>query len=98
MHTASKHCHAVEASISVGITAHRMLQAVADDCHGFMAGDHLYRMDYQDFVRKHRQSKADITVAALPMDQVRHIRPATAHFVTAAARVMLRGRAESTSS
>ena len=35
------------------------------------AGDHLYRMDYQDFVRKHRQSKADITVAALPMDQAR---------------------------
>ena len=35
------------------------------------AGDHLYRMDYVDFVRKHRQSKADITVAALPMDQVR---------------------------
>lgn len=30
------------------------------------AGDHLYRMNYQDFVNKHRTSGADITVAALP--------------------------------
>ena len=28
-------------------------------------------MDYQDFVLKHRQSGAAITVAALPMDQQR---------------------------
>jgi Nucleotidyl transferase len=34
-------------------------------------GDHLYRMDYQDFVLKHRQSGADITVSALPMDEER---------------------------
>jgi len=61
----------VQVLVSVGITAHRASQAVADGCHVSVAGDHLYRMDYQDFVRKHRQSKADITVAALPMDQVR---------------------------
>ncbi len=30
------------------------------------AGDHLYRMNYQDFVLKHRKTGADITVAALP--------------------------------
>jgi ADP-glucose pyrophosphorylase len=30
------------------------------------AGDHLYRMDYRDFVKKHRDSGAAITIAALP--------------------------------
>ena len=33
------------------------------------AGDHLYRMNYQDFVHTHRQTGADITVAALPTDE-----------------------------
>ena len=33
------------------------------------AGDHLYRMNYQDFVLKHRKTGADITVAALPSDE-----------------------------
>ena len=33
------------------------------------AGDHLYRMNYQDFVNKHRTSGADITVAALPAEE-----------------------------
>lgn len=30
------------------------------------AGDHLYRMDYREFVAAHRAAGADITVAALP--------------------------------
>jgi hypothetical protein len=30
------------------------------------AGDHLYRMDYREFVQAHRAAGADITVAALP--------------------------------
>ena len=34
-----------------------------------LAGDHLYRMNYQDFVHTHRKSGADITVAALPTDE-----------------------------
>ena len=34
-----------------------------------VAGDHLYRMNYQDFVQKHRDTNADITVAALPTDE-----------------------------
>ncbi|CAL8462349.1 g1882 [Coccomyxa elongata] len=34
-----------------------------------LAGDHLYRMNYQDFVLKHRKTGADITVAALPSDE-----------------------------
>ena len=34
-----------------------------------VAGDHLYRMDYRDFVRKHRETGAAITIAALPCDE-----------------------------
>jgi|EP00223_Ostreococcus_mediterraneus_P002913 glucose-1-phosphate adenylyltransferase len=36
-----------------------------------LSGDHLYRMDYKPFVTKHRESLADITVAALPTDEER---------------------------
>ncbi|XP_057975741.1 glucose-1-phosphate adenylyltransferase large subunit, chloroplastic/amyloplastic-like isoform X1 [Malania oleifera] len=33
-----------------------------------LSGDHLYRMDYMDFVQKHIDSNADITVSCVPMD------------------------------
>ncbi|KAL9813598.1 Glucose-1-phosphate adenylyltransferase small subunit [Arabidopsis thaliana] len=36
-----------------------------------LAGDHLYRMDYEKFIQAHRETDADITVAALPMDEQR---------------------------
>ena len=36
-----------------------------------LSGDHLYRMDYKPFIVKHRQTKADITVSAVPMDEER---------------------------
>ena len=36
-----------------------------------LSGDHLYRMDYKEFVRKHRESGAAITIAALPCDEKR---------------------------
>mmetsp|Transcript_3975 Transcript_3975/g.5285 ORF Transcript_3975/g.5285 Transcript_3975/m.5285 type:complete len:521 (-) Transcript_3975:165-1727(-) len=36
-----------------------------------LSGDHLYRMDYGDFIRTHRQTGADITVSCLPMDDSR---------------------------
>ncbi|XP_058077726.1 glucose-1-phosphate adenylyltransferase large subunit 1, chloroplastic-like isoform X2 [Magnolia sinica] len=36
-----------------------------------LSGDHLYRMDYMDFVQGHRQGGADITIACLPMDDSR---------------------------
>ncbi|KDO74746.1 hypothetical protein CISIN_1g013483mg [Citrus sinensis] len=36
-----------------------------------LSGDHLYRMDYMDFVQNHRQSGADITISCLPMDDSR---------------------------
>ena len=32
-----------------------------------LAGDHLYNMDYQDFVQYHIDSKADITMAVQPV-------------------------------
>lgn len=35
-------------------------------CTAPPAGDHLYRMDYREFVAAHRAAGADITVAALP--------------------------------
>ncbi|MBA0722227.1 hypothetical protein Golax_002916 [Gossypium laxum] len=36
-----------------------------------LSGDHLYRADYMDFVQKHIDSNADITVSCLPMDNSR---------------------------
>lgn len=48
-------------------------QSVADGVEDFLilSGDHLYRCNYQDFVREHRESGSDITVAALPCDPER---------------------------
>ncbi|KAL8490458.1 hypothetical protein ACS0TY_025598 [Phlomoides rotata] len=36
-----------------------------------LSGDHLYRMDYMDFVQKHIDTNADITVSCVPMDDSR---------------------------
>jgi glucose-1-phosphate adenylyltransferase len=41
------------------------------DDYLILSGDHLYRMDYSDFVRKHRESGADITLSVVPMDEDR---------------------------
>lgn len=48
-------------------------QSVAEGVEDFLilSGDHLYRCNYQDFVREHRKSGSDITVAALPCDPER---------------------------
>ena len=32
-----------------------------------LSGDHLYRMDYSQFIRFHRESRADVTIAVLPV-------------------------------
>jgi glucose-1-phosphate adenylyltransferase len=34
-----------------------------------LSGDHLYRMDYSDFLRQHRASGADVTVAVQPVSR-----------------------------
>ncbi|XP_020276057.1 glucose-1-phosphate adenylyltransferase large subunit 2, chloroplastic-like isoform X3 [Asparagus officinalis] len=36
-----------------------------------LSGDHLYRMDYMDFVQSHVDSGADISVSCVPMDDSR---------------------------
>ncbi len=36
-----------------------------------LSGDHLYRMDYRDFINCHRENKADITLSVVPMDEAR---------------------------
>jgi len=36
-----------------------------------LSGDHLYRMDYMDFVQKHIDKEADITISCVPMDDSR---------------------------
>eukprot|EP01024_Parvocaulis_polyphysoides_P007805 TRINITY_DN12296_c0_g1_i1.p1 TRINITY_DN12296_c0_g1~~TRINITY_DN12296_c0_g1_i1.p1 ORF type:complete len:327 (-),score=43.48 TRINITY_DN12296_c0_g1_i1:282-1262(-) len=45
----------------------------ADGVEDFLilSGDQLYRMNYQDFVRVHRESNADITIASLACDEDR---------------------------
>ncbi len=36
-----------------------------------LSGDHLYRMDYADFIERHRETKADITLSVVPIDEKR---------------------------
>lgn len=36
-----------------------------------LSGDHLYRMDYGEFIERHRQTKADITLSVVPIDEKR---------------------------
>jgi glucose-1-phosphate adenylyltransferase len=41
------------------------------DQYLILSGDHLYRMNYADFIYRHRESKADITLSAVPVDESR---------------------------
>jgi len=34
-----------------------------------LSGDHLYRMDYSQFIRRHRETNADITLSVVPVDE-----------------------------
>ncbi len=36
-----------------------------------LSGDHLYRMDYREFVQRHRETGADITLSVVPIDEKR---------------------------
>ncbi|XP_024530960.1 glucose-1-phosphate adenylyltransferase large subunit 1 isoform X2 [Selaginella moellendorffii] len=36
-----------------------------------LSGDHLYRMDYMEFIQKHQDTGADITIGCVPMDDSR---------------------------
>jgi glucose-1-phosphate adenylyltransferase len=40
------------------------------ECYLVLAGDHLYRMNFHELIDAHRDSRADITIAAQPVDRV----------------------------
>jgi glucose-1-phosphate adenylyltransferase len=39
------------------------------DQYLILSGDHLYRMDYRLFLERHQQTKADITLSVLPVEE-----------------------------
>ncbi|MGH7853116.1 MAG: glucose-1-phosphate adenylyltransferase [Candidatus Binatia bacterium] len=41
------------------------------DQYLILSGDHLYRMNYANFIQRHRETKADITLSVVPMDEAR---------------------------
>ena len=41
------------------------------DHYLILSGDHLYRMNYADFIERHRESRADITLSVVPVDEPR---------------------------
>jgi glucose-1-phosphate adenylyltransferase len=45
------------------------IRSAAPDDVLILSGDHLYRMDYDAFLRKHRENRADITIAVLPVTE-----------------------------
>jgi glucose-1-phosphate adenylyltransferase len=47
----------------------RYIQQPGIDYVLILSGDQLYRMDYSQMVATHEQSKADVTIAALPVDR-----------------------------
>lgn len=48
-----------------------LLQDWDVDEYLILSGDHLYRMDYTDFVCRHRETGADITISVIPIDEKR---------------------------
>jgi glucose-1-phosphate adenylyltransferase len=41
------------------------------DQYLILSGDHLYRMNYAGFIHRHRETKADITLSVVPVDEHR---------------------------
>jgi glucose-1-phosphate adenylyltransferase len=41
------------------------------DQYLILSGDHLYRMNYADFIQRHRDTKADVTLSVVPVDERR---------------------------
>jgi glucose-1-phosphate adenylyltransferase len=41
------------------------------DQYLILSGDHLYRMNYANFIHRHRETKADITLSVVPVDERR---------------------------
>jgi glucose-1-phosphate adenylyltransferase len=49
----------------------RLLQEWDVDEYLILSGDHLYRMDYSQFIQRHRDTNADITLSVVPIDERR---------------------------
>jgi glucose-1-phosphate adenylyltransferase len=49
--------------------AERHFAPLQADYYLILAGDHLYRMDFRDLVNAHRERRADVTIAAQPVDR-----------------------------
>lgn len=48
-----------------------LLEGWDADEYLILSGDQLYRMDYRQFVQRHRDTQADITLSVIPIDQRR---------------------------
>lgn len=54
------------------VRKYRWLVAEWDvDQYLILSGDHLYRMNYCDFIQRHRDTKADITLSVVPVEESR---------------------------
>jgi glucose-1-phosphate adenylyltransferase len=48
-----------------------LLEEWEADEYLILSGDHLYRMDYRQFIQRHRETGADITLSVIPIDERR---------------------------
>lgn len=48
-----------------------LLETWEIDEYLILSGDHLYRMDYRQFIQRHRETQADITLSVVPIDEER---------------------------
>lgn len=49
----------------------KLFQDFDVDEYLILSGDHLYRMDYRNFVQRHRETNADVTLSVLPINEER---------------------------
>jgi glucose-1-phosphate adenylyltransferase len=47
------------------------IESASSDDLLVLSGDHLYRMDYRPFIRRHQETGADVTLSTLPVDESR---------------------------
>ncbi len=48
-----------------------LMESADVDEYLILSGDHLYRMDYREFVQRHRDTNADITISVVPIAEKR---------------------------
>jgi glucose-1-phosphate adenylyltransferase len=47
------------------------IQDIRPDYVLILSGDHLYQMDYRDFIQHHEETNADVTLSVIPVDDSR---------------------------